>query len=80
MRTHTLESRLSTKVVSWNIDTKHEPWRQPVNMEADVALLQEVGSMPTDVADMVDTGPVEHWDSRWFDGSNVRDVDYIDYH
>ena len=73
MRTHTLESRLSTKVVSWNIDRRHEPWRELVNLEADVALLQEAGSAPSDVADMVDTGPVEHWDShvwnsRWFEG------------
>ena len=61
------------KVVSWNIATRREPWRQLVNMEADVALLQEAGSVPSDVADMVDTGPAEHWDShvwnsRWFEG------------
>ena len=42
-------------------------------MDADVALLQEAGSVPSDVADKVDTGPVEHWDShvwnsRWFEG------------
>lgn len=64
---------MSTKVVSWNIDKRHEPWRQLVNMDADVALLQEAGSVPSDVVDMVDTGPVEHWDShvwnsRWFEG------------
>ena len=64
---------MSTTVVSWNIATRHEPWRQLVNMDADVALLQEAGNVPADVADMVDTGPVEHWDShvwnsRWFEG------------
>ena len=64
---------MGTKVVSWNIDTRHKPWRQLLNMDADVALLQEVGSVPSDVADKVDTGPVEHWDShvwnsRWFEG------------
>ena len=73
MRTHTLESRLSTRVVSWNIATRHEPWRQLVNMDADVALLQEAGSVPCDVIDKIDTGPAEHWDShvwnsRWFEG------------
>ena len=63
---------MSTKVVSWNIDRRHEPWRELVNMEADVALLQEAGNLPSDVVDKVDTGPVEHWDShvwnsRWYE-------------
>lgn len=31
-----------TKVVSWNIATMQEPWRELVEMDADVALLQEV--------------------------------------
>ena len=64
---------MATKVVSWNIAKGHEPWRQLLQMDADIALLQEVGSVPTDVAARVDTGPVEHWDShvwnsRWFEG------------
>ena len=64
---------MPTTVVSWNIDKGHEPWRQLLQMDADIALLQEVGSVPTDVAGEVDTGPVEHWDShvwnsRWFEG------------
>ena len=64
---------MGTRVVSWNIDTRHLPWRQLVNMDADVALLQETGSVPSDIADRVDTGPREHWDShvwnsRWFEG------------
>ena len=33
-------------------------------MGADVALLQESGMPPADVADRVDTGPREHWDSH----------------
>ena len=77
MQTHTLESKLGTTVVSWNIATRHEPWRQLVEMGADIALLQEVGSVPSDVADRVDTGPVEHWDShvwnsRWYEGRYER--------
>lgn len=40
-------------------------------MGADVALLQEAGQVPGDVADKVSTGPREHWDSHvwnsdWF--------------
>ena len=55
---------MTTTVVSWNIAKKHEPWRQLVEMGADVALLQEAGNPPADVADRVDTGPREHWDSH----------------
>ena len=31
-----------TRVVSWNIATMHESWRELVEMDADEALLQEV--------------------------------------
>ena len=62
-----------TRIVSWNIAARHEPWRQLLKMDADVALLQEAGSPPSDVARKVDTGPVEHWDSHvwnshWYEG------------
>ena len=64
---------MPTTVVSWNIARSRQPWRQLLQMDADVALLQEAGSPPPDVADKVDTGPVEHWDShvwnsRWYEG------------
>ena len=64
---------MPTIVVSWNIAKGHEPWHQLLQMDADVALLQEVGSMPSDIAGKVDTGPVGHWDShvwnsRWYEG------------
>ena len=55
-----------TRVVSWNVAKRHAPWRELVEMDVDVALLQEAGNYPTDVADRVDTGPSESWDShRW---------------
>ena len=64
---------MPTTVVSWNIAKSHEPWRQLLQMGADIALLQEAGPVPPDVAGEVDTGPVEHWDShvwnsRWYEG------------
>ena len=64
---------MPTTVVSWNIAKRHEPWRQLLQMDADIALLQEAGSPPPDVADRVGTGPAEHWDShiwnsRWYEG------------
>ena len=53
-----------TTVVSWNIAKRHAAWRQLVEMGADVALLQEVGEPPADVASRVDAGPREHRDSQ----------------
>ncbi len=53
-----------TTVVSWNIAKRHKPWRQLVDMDADVALLQEAGMPPADVAENVDTGPAAHWDGH----------------
>ena len=58
--------------MSWNIAKRQEPWRQLARMGADVALLQEAVSPPSGVADRVDIGPVEHWDShvwnsRWYE-------------
>lgn len=55
-----------TRVVSWNVAKRHAPWRELVEMDVDVALLQEAGNYPADVADRVDIGPPESWDShRW---------------
>ena len=64
---------LATTVVCWNLATRHEPWRELVSMGADVALVQEAAIPPKDAAEYVDTGPMEHWDSRiwnsrWWEG------------
>ena len=64
---------MTTTIVGWNIAKKHVAWRQLVEMGVDVALLQEAGNPPEDVADRVDTGPPEHWDSHvwnsdWWEG------------
>ena len=57
---------MAIQVVSWNVAKRHAPWRELVEMDAEVALLQEAGNFPADVADRVDTGPPESWDShRW---------------
>ena len=34
---------MTVTVVSWNIARRHEPWRQLLEMDVDVALLQEGG-------------------------------------
>lgn len=61
-----MEEHIATTVVCWNIAKRHEPWLELVQMGADLALLQEAGRVPSEVADKVDTGPEEHWNSlKW---------------
>ena len=56
---------MATKVVCWNVGgARHEPWRQLVQMDADVGLLQEVKGIPDDVANQVDLGSQSDWDSH----------------
>ena len=57
---------MPTRVVSWNIARRREPWHQLLSIDADIALLQEANldQMPPEVADRIDAGPAEHWDSR----------------
>ncbi len=57
---------MGTTVVCWNIAKRHNAWRELVRMDADVALLQEAGNYPPDVASKVDIGPREHWDSHYW--------------
>ena len=40
---------MAIRIVSWNIAKKHEPWRQLLDMDVDVALLQEATEPPEDV-------------------------------
>ena len=55
---------MAVTVVSWNIATRIEPWRELVAMDADVALLQEARRPPAEIADLLDIGPHESWDSH----------------
>ena len=59
-------------VVSWNIGKHKAPWRELVRRagdgDADVALVQEAGSPPSDVVDLVDDDHVfwnRHVYDRW---------------
>ena len=45
---------MAVTVVSWNIARSHEPWRQLLQMDADVALLQEAAPPPDDAARLQD--------------------------
>lgn len=64
---------MGVTVVSWNIATRIKPWAELVAMGADVALLQEARRPPAEIADDVDVGPEESWDSHswnsdWWQG------------
>ena len=69
------------RIVSWNIAKRRAAWRELCTMDVDVALLQEAGNVPSDVAHAVDDGPRESWDpqvwnadygSRWSTGLSER--------
>ena len=45
------------KIVSWNIAGSREPWRRLLDMDADIALLQEAGKPPPEVAARIDVNP-----------------------
>ena len=51
----------SVRLVSWNVAGRYEPWRELVKMGVDVALLQETGRVPPDVAGSVEVDPNEPW-------------------
>ena len=59
------------KVVSWNIARRLEPWRWLVRMaaegEADVALIQEAGSPPGELIDLVEYEDEVFWDRQLYD-------------
>ena len=52
------------KIVSWNIAKLRAPWCELLEMDADVALLQEAGNPPSDVEGKIDIGSAEHWDAH----------------
>ena len=60
-------------VVSWNIATMHQPWRDLVEMGADIALLQEVGTVPDDVASRVELSPYPESTEAMGRGVDTRD-------
>lgn len=68
---------MAITVVNWNIATRHAAWRELIQMDADVALLQEARPPPDDVVKqlgaalprgenvgLLDIGPREAWDSH----------------
>ena len=61
---------MKIRAVSWNIGKRQEPWHQLLDMDADVALLQECGNIPPDVRphiEVPDYAPWEPWKKGWYD-------------
>ena len=58
---------MTVKIVSWNIDGKIAPWHCLSEMDADVALLQEAGEPPQDLAKPInfDSAPWHTAGWRW---------------
>lgn len=55
-------------VVCWNIAGRKQPWEELLEMDADVALLQEAGLPPSKrIADRVDIGSIDHWRDANYD-------------
>ena len=59
------------RIVCWNIDKRYEPWRDLVEMaqrgEVDVALLQEAGSPPGELAHLVSYEDDRFWNRHLYD-------------
>ena len=52
------------KTLCWNFARRHAAWRSLVASDADIALLQEAGAPPDDVARMLDVDPASFQDDR----------------
>lgn len=65
------------RVVSWNIFKKWPPWHELVEMarrgEADIALLQEAGNPPTDLAYPIRCGSDEFWKGQRYEDRPIYD-------
>ncbi len=57
-----------TRVVCWNIAKRNAPWDELLTIDADVALLQEAGSPPSELPADVKLGPAAHYDSHVWTG------------
>ena len=51
------------KIISWNMQRKHDSWRCLLDMDIDLALVQEAGKPPPDVAERIQADPAIEVDS-----------------
>ena len=62
------------KIVCWNIAHRHAAWRFLLDCDADIALLQEAGPPPDDVAGQVEVDPAPFHDADGYKTSRVAIV------
>ena len=58
------------KIVSWNIAGLLKPWHTLANMGGDVALLQEAGQPPSEIAERIEVDPAP-WGTAGLDGARA---------
>ena len=51
------------KIISWNMKQKHDSWRRLLEMDIDLALLQEARKPPPDVAEQIQANTAIEIDS-----------------
>lgn len=56
-----------TRILCWNIAKRRRPWEELLEMDVDVALLQEADESPSDLERPVETGPQDPWEP-WEEG------------
>lgn len=56
---------MAVRIVSWNIGGRADPWRCLTDMEVDIALLQEAGRPPDDLASPIDVDPAPWRTTGW---------------
>ena len=59
-----------TTIISWNVAGRLQPWRELLETNADVALLQEVKAIPSNLPPRVALPPdglCEPWEAKYFD-------------
>ncbi len=56
-----------TRIVCWNIGKRKRPWTELLEMEVDVALLQEASRVPPGLRRPVEAGPQDPWEP-WEEG------------
>lgn len=59
-----------TKVVCWNIARRRAPWDELLEMDADVALIQEAGKIPSNLVRSIDAGSETTSGDQWNDLDN----------
>ena len=61
---------MTTRVVCWNVAGRKKPWEQLVDMDADVALLQEARTSHLRAQGEI---PEEHWNSHYWNSDWYKD-------